>query len=152
MEDCVDEKTFYEKLESLKTGESKVTVYIDDSFYENAKNYLQTLSKFQQGKEHESHAELSKRDISTIKRKGWTLKGEEIVTANNKVVVPKSKLHKVLCECHSSTAHRGRDKTNTYVKGINFILKYHNKLYLCLHVCVNCMPNRRALPTTRSDR
>ena len=118
MEDCVDEKTFYEKLESLKPGESKVTVYIDDSFYENAKNYLQTLSKFQQGKEHESHAELSKRDISTIKRKGWTLKGEEIVTTNNKVVVPKSKLHKVLCECHSSTAHRGRDQTNTYVKGI----------------------------------
>ena len=115
MEDCVDEKTFYEKLESLKPGESKVTVYIDDSFYENAKNYLQTLPKFQQGKEHESHAELSKRDISTIKRKGWTLKGEEIVTANNKVVVPKSKLHKVLCECHSSTAHRGRDKTNTSV-------------------------------------
>ena len=74
MEDCVDEKTFYEKLESLKPGESKVTVYIADSFYENAKNYLQTLPKFQQGKEHESHAELSKRDISTIKRKGWTLK------------------------------------------------------------------------------
>ena len=91
MEVCVDEKTFYEKLESLKPGESKVIVYIDDSFYENAKNYLQTLPKFQQGKEHESHAELSKRDISTIKRKGWTLKGEEIVTANNKVVVPKSK-------------------------------------------------------------
>ena len=42
MEVCVDEKTFYEKLESLKPGESKVTVYIDDSFYENAKNYLQT--------------------------------------------------------------------------------------------------------------
>ena len=58
MEDCVDEKTFYEKLESLKRGESKVTVYIDDSFYESAKNYLQTLPKFQQVKEHESHAKL----------------------------------------------------------------------------------------------
>ena len=53
--------------------------------------------KFEQGKEHKTHAEPSKHDISTIKRRGWTLKGEEIVTGNNKVIAPKSKLHKVLC-------------------------------------------------------
>ena len=54
--------------------------------------------KFEQGKEHETHAKLSKRDISTTKGRGQTLKGEEIVTGNNKVVAPKSKLHKVLPE------------------------------------------------------
>ena len=43
----------------------KVTVNIHDSFYENAKNYLQTLMKFEQGKEHKTHAEPSERDIST---------------------------------------------------------------------------------------
>ncbi|XP_068697451.1 KRAB-A domain-containing protein 2-like [Montipora foliosa] len=37
---------------------------------------------------------------------------------NNKMVVPKSELHKVLSQCHSSTAHRGRDKTNNFIKGI----------------------------------
>ena len=115
MEDCVDRKTFYDKLETLKAGKSKLTVYLSDSLHHNAKNYLE---KLQQGKEDETRAELTKSEISTIKRKRWTLKDENIVTGDNRIVVPKSKLHEVLCECHSSTAHRGRDKTNTYVKGI----------------------------------
>jgi len=42
MATCVDEKTFYEKLELLKeNSKSKITVYIDWTFYENAKNYLE---------------------------------------------------------------------------------------------------------------
>ena len=102
---------FYDKLEALKAGKSKLTVYLSDSLHHNAKNYLE---KLQQGKEEETRVALTKSKISTIKRKRWTLKGENIFNGDNKIVVPKSKLHGVLCECHSSTAHRRRDKTNTY--------------------------------------
>ena len=115
MATCVDEKTFYEKWELLKENlKSKITVYIDQTFYDNAKNYLEV----QDEKRHGTEAELSKHDINTIKRKGWALKDGKIITRDNKIVVPKSELHKILCECHSSTAHRGRDKTNNYVKAL----------------------------------
>ena len=97
----MDKKTFYDKLEALKVGKSKLTVYLSDSLHHNAKNYLE---KLQQGKGEETRVELTKSEISTIKRKRWTFKGENIVNGDNKIVVPKSKLHEVLCECHSSTA------------------------------------------------
>ena len=115
----MDEKTFYERLELLKDkSNSKITVYIDQSFYEKAKNYLESLEDVQEQKRHGTEIELSKHDINTIKRKHWALKDGKIITRDNKIVVPKSELHKVLCQCHSSTAHRGRDKTNNYIKGI----------------------------------
>ena len=90
------------------------------SVYWRPSNPLSFLSLLSFCKEYKTRAELSKPDISTIKWKGWNLRGEEIVIGNNKVVVPKSKLHKVLCECHSANAHRRRDKTNTYVKDIDY--------------------------------
>ena len=115
----MDEKTFYERLELLKDkSNSKITVYIDQSFYEKAKNYLESLEDVQEQKRHGTEIELSKHDINTIKRKHWALKDGKIITRDNKIVVPKSELHKVLCQCHSSTAHRERDKTNNYIKGI----------------------------------
>lgn len=68
MEPCVDEKVFYEKLEQLKEkSKSKITVYIDQSFYDNAKYYLESLEEVQEGKRHRTEAELSKHDINTIK-------------------------------------------------------------------------------------
>ena len=39
---CVSKDTFYEKLDALKGSKksnSKLTVFIDDEFYENAKNW-----------------------------------------------------------------------------------------------------------------
>ena len=147
----MDEKTFYERLELLKDkSNSKITVYIDQSFYEKAKNYLESLEDVQEQKRHGTEIELSKHDINTIKRKHWALKDGKIITRDNKIVVPKSELHKVLCQCHSSTAHRGRDKTNNYIKGIYSEIR--SKSCLCLPVCVHSMPSRRALQTTRSDR
>ena len=72
---CIDEKTFYEKLELLKeNSKSKITVYIDQTFYNNAKNYLEA----QDEERHRTEAGLSKQDINTIKRKGWTLRHGEI--------------------------------------------------------------------------
>jgi len=148
MATCVDEKTFYEKLELLKeNSKSKITVYIDWTFYENAKNYLEV----QDEKRHGTEAELSKHDINTIKRKGWALKDGKIITGDNKIVVPKSELHKILCECHSSTAHRGRDKTKLR-KSWSSTLKSRSKSCLCLQVYVHFMPSKRALQTTRNEQ
>lgn len=92
----MDEKTFYERLELLKDkSNSKITVYIDQSFYEKAKNYLESLEDVQEQKRHGTEIELSKHDINTIKRKHWALKDGKIITRDNKIVVPKSELHKV---------------------------------------------------------
>ena len=121
MESCVDENTFYEKLEQLKKNpQSKFTIYLDQSFYDKAKNCLQ-LTQSSDNNEPGARGppceqELSSAEITAIKRKKWTLKDGEIITADNKRVVPKNDLHKVLTQCHTSTAHRGRDKTNNYVK------------------------------------
>ena len=71
VETCVDEKIFYEKLELLKeNSKSKITVYIDQLFYDNARNYLGSAEGVQEGERHGTEAQLSKQDINTIKRKG----------------------------------------------------------------------------------
>ena len=68
VETCVDEKTFYEKLELLKeNSKSKITVDIDQLFYDNVKNYLGSAEGVQEGEGHGTEAQLSKQDINTIK-------------------------------------------------------------------------------------
>ena len=67
---CVAKVTVYEKLDALKASKksnSKLTVFTDDEFYENAKNWLKNESK-----NHEQFA-LTKTDIGTIKQKQWTI-------------------------------------------------------------------------------
>ena len=44
------------------------------------------------------------------------LKGTLQVNGEKKYVVPKRHLHKILSEAHSSTCHRGRDKTEKYLQ------------------------------------
>ena len=63
---CVAKDMFYEKLDALKDSKksnSQLTVFIDDEFYENAKNWLTNESK-----NHEQFG-LTKTDVGTIKRK-----------------------------------------------------------------------------------
>ena len=70
---CVAKDTFYEKLDALKGSKksnSKLTVFIDDEFYENAKNWLKNESK-----NHEQFG-LTKTDVGTIKRKQWTIQND----------------------------------------------------------------------------
>ena len=60
---CVAKDTFYEKLDALKGSKksnSKLTVFIDEEFYENAKNWLKNESK-----NHEQFG-LTKTDVGTI--------------------------------------------------------------------------------------
>lgn len=36
--------------------------------------------------------------------------------SDNKKVVPKRDIYRLLCEAHTATAHRGRDKTERYLR------------------------------------
>ena len=119
MATCTDETVFYEKLEALKASrkgkESKTTLFISDDFYDNAKIWL--------GQDEGSFESMSKKDIATVKRKQWTLYQGKIQVKNGRNVIPKRELFKILTDVHSAIAHRGRDKTDHYVRehysGIN---------------------------------
>lgn len=78
---CVAKDTFYEKEDALKGSKksnSKLTVFIDDEFYENAKNWLKNESK-----NHEEFG-LTKTDVGTIKRKQWTIQNNNILSKDQK--------------------------------------------------------------------
>ena len=47
----------------------------------------------------------------------WTLYQGKIQDKNGRNVIPKSELFKILTDAHSAIAHRGRDKTDHYVRG-----------------------------------
>ena len=106
---CVDKVSFENLLTSLKenakTKDSPINVFIDDTFFNKAK---QVLAKEQ--------VEATPWELSTVKRKGWTLKNDVLIDKNNKEVVPFSKLHNVLTTAHVRIAHRGRDKTIQWIK------------------------------------
>ena len=110
---CVEKALFYEQLDKKKAStrhhESKISFYIEDDFYERAKNWLQSDN---------GNQELTNNEKAALKRKGWRVErlSGKIVNKNNKLIIPKKNLHKVLCQSHSATAHRGRDKTLSYVR------------------------------------
>ena len=113
MPSCVAKDLFYEKLEAMKSskkGNSKLTVYIDDEFYQNAKNWLKN--------ENTTHEEfgLTKTDVATIKRKQWTILNDNILSRDRKTVVLRKDIYSVLCKAHCAIAHRGREKTEDFVK------------------------------------
>lgn len=60
---------------------------------------------------------LKRRNISILTNtQKWSLTCEGKVTASdNKLVVPKRDIYRLLCEAHTATAHRGRDKTERYL-------------------------------------
>ena len=110
---CVDKVLFYEQLELLKASKkgksSNLTVFINDEFYDRAKAWLIASDS----KESEG---LSRQDVATIKRKKWSLHHGRIVNENGKYVVPKRDIYKTLSDAHSAIAHRGRDKTERYIR------------------------------------
>ena len=114
-----DETVFYEKLYALKAWskgkESQTTLFISNNFYDNAKIWLR--------QDEGSFESMSKKDIATVKRKQWTLYQGKIQDKNGRTVIPKRELFKILNYAHSAIAHRGRDKTDHYVReryaGIN---------------------------------
>lgn len=60
---------------------------------------------------------IDKHTKQKLSRNKWSLTCEGKVTASdNKLVVPKRDISRLLCEAHTATAHRGRDKTERYLR------------------------------------
>ena len=60
---------------------------------------------------------MTKSEVQTIKRKKWTVNSNnQIITCDNKVGFSKSQLHKDLLFAHNRVSHRGRQKTEHWVK------------------------------------
>ena len=111
---CVNEQLFYEKLDFLKASTkgkaSHVTGFISDDFYKRAKSWLSEKAHSEQSDE------LSSVEVTTIKRKKWHLEHGKIINHKGKCVVPKGDIYKTLSEAHFAIAHRGRDKTERYIR------------------------------------
>ena len=110
---CVRKDTFYEKLDALKSSkkkESKLTVFIDDQFYDKAKTWLKNDSK------KEAEFGLTKTDVAAIKRKQWTIQNNNILSKDRQIVVPRSQLSHHLMPGSFFNRTPGRDKTEEFVK------------------------------------
>ena len=118
MAKCADEKVFYQKLNALKASskgkESKITLFIANEFYHNAKIWLG---------QHKGSFEPMSKILQLLNINSGLCIKEKFKIKNGRIVIPKRKLFKTLADAHSAIAHRGRDKTEHYVcecySGIN---------------------------------
>ena len=115
MAGCVDSTLFHTKLEELKQSKkrksSSTTIFIENDFFDESKRWLQMAP------EEKQHLNLDKLTKQKIAKNHWRLTAEgKVTTSDNKLIVPKRDIYNVLCEAHSATAHRGRDKTERYIR------------------------------------
>ena len=87
-----------------------MTVFLSDQFYDDAKEW------FSLSENGEYTDTISKNKVATIKRKRWGLRHGKIVTNGGKLVIPKRDIFRTLSEAHSAIAHRGRGKTEKYIR------------------------------------
>ena len=103
---CVDSEIFYKKLgevkASKKTKASKITLFIDDKFYNDAVKWLETRNE-----DSKDRTNLTSQDAAIIKRKGWKLEGGKILPKNGNEIGQKCQLHQVLCQAYSNIADKG---------------------------------------------
>ena len=114
MAGCVDSTVFETKLEELKQSKkrknSNTLLYIEDNFFDECKRWLQSTP------EEKKHLNIDKHTKQKLARNKWSLTYEGKVTASDdKLVVSKRDIYRLLCEAHTATAHRGRDKTERYL-------------------------------------
>ena len=98
------------KLQKM-TKASKITLFMDDNFYNDAVTWLETRNE-----DSKDRTNLTSQDVAIIKRKGRKLEGGKKLSKNGKEIVQKCQLHQVLCQAHSNIAHKGRDKMDKYIK------------------------------------
>ena len=106
---CVSQEEFY-KVEKLKrqqkTKDSKITLYLEDNFYDKAKSFLKEkmvnqLELSQNDREEPSEVSLfTKWEDATITQKQWIYKNNKVFTQDNKEVIPKRELFQVLSHAH----------------------------------------------------
>ena len=89
---------------------------------------------------------MTKSEVQTIKRKKWTVNSSnQIITCDNKVGFSKSQLHEDLLFAHNRVSHRGRQKTEHWVKE-NFAEVSQRVIKLFVRLYVDCMQNKNQLP------
>ena len=123
---CVSQEEFYKEVEELKgqqkTKDSKITLYLEDNFYDKAKSFLKEkmvnqLELSQNDREEPSEVSLlTKWEDATITRKQWIYKNNKVFTQDNKEVIPKRELFQVLSHAHRRIAHRGRQITTKWLR------------------------------------
>ena len=80
---CVDSEIFYKTLgegkASKKKKGSKITLFIDHNFYNDAVKWLETRNE-----DSKDRTNQSSQDVAIIKRKGWKLEGSKMLSKNGK--------------------------------------------------------------------
>ena len=115
MAGCVDCTVFATKLELLKQSKkrknSNTLLHIEDNLFNECKRWLLSTP------EEKKRLNIDKHTRQKLARNKWSLTYEGKVTASdNKLAVPKRDIYRLLCEAHTATAHRGRDKTERYLR------------------------------------
>ncbi|XP_067017970.1 KRAB-A domain-containing protein 2-like [Acropora muricata] len=97
--------------QNQKRNSSKITLFIEDEFYDSVKEFLKS-----QGENALSDTtELINWQATTLKRKKWSFHQGKILTTDKKIVAPKSQLYDILTLAHQRTAHRGRQITSKWI-------------------------------------
>ena len=120
--ECVDKTAFYEAADVLKsqqkTKQSQITLFLEDKFYDKAKQYLKSIIEddFNVGQLQEDRitSPLSTWETTTTRKK-WKCSNDNIVTEKNKKVVCKWQLYDVLSFAHNRIAHQGRQITMNWI-------------------------------------
>ena len=102
--ECINKTAFYEAVDVLKsqqkTKQSQITLFVKDKFYNNAKQYLQSIIEddliVDQVQEDRTTSLLSTWEATTTRKK-WKYSNDNIVTEKNKKVVSKRQLYDILC-------------------------------------------------------
>lgn len=122
---CVNEADFYRQIEELKsqlkTKDSWITCYVEDNFYDKAKNFVKQkrqrqLGLFRDDDWSDPKEELTKWEQQIITRKKWIYSNNKLFTENKKEVVPKQELFQVLSHAHGWISHGGREITEKWMR------------------------------------
>ena len=81
-----------------------------------------------------------------MKHKNWTLQHGKIANPDGKFVIPKCDIFKTLCEAHSAIAHRGKDKTEHYIR--KSYLEISQQVITLVFPSVNSINSTVVSPTT----
>ena len=95
----------------LKTKDSEVNVYVDNEFYTSIKNWLLKQS---------SENVIRTWRTATMKRKGWKVRNDVVISNINKETVSFSQLYDALQEANMSVAHQRSNVTGLSICTIVF--------------------------------
>ena len=119
--ECVSKEAFYKELDTYKQNQkrnsSKITLFIEDEFYDSVKEFLKSQAENALSESNRNHdtTKLTNWQATTLKRKKWSLHQGKLLTTDKKIVVPKSQLYDILTLAHQRTAHRGRQITSKWI-------------------------------------